>query len=307
MKKRKKTPKKFYCKKCDFSSNNKKDFNRHLSTTKHKMETDGNILETKKTPFICLCGKTYKYRSGLFKHKKKCPSIVEKSNVSKNPKTKLIKSTNVDEQSMNVDDQLKIIEEKQRLVKLEIQLAEINQCKIVNQTINNTNNTNNNMTINLFINEHCKNAMNLTDFVENVKISLADLEYTSQHGYAKGISNIFIKQLEDMPVTERPIHCSDKKRMQFYVKEEDEWKKDEKQEKVTDAIGEISKKQFFHIKEWEKQNPDYLTNDKKREKWHKMVCNMGKDRDDPATNKNIKKQISNSVKLNKEDMENEII
>ena len=208
---------------------------------------------------------------------------------------------------MNAKDQLKIIEEKQRLVKLEIKLAEINQGKIVNQTINNTNNTNNNMTINLFINEHCKNAMNLTDFVENVKISLADLEYTSQHGYAKGISNIFIKQLQDIPVTERPIHCSDKKRMQFYVKEEDEWKKDEKQEKVTDAIGKISKKQFFHIKEWEKQNPDYLTNDKKREKWHKMVCNMGKDSHDPEQNKNIKKQISNSVKLNKEDMKNEII
>ena len=159
------------------------------------------------------------------------------------------------------------------------------------------------MTINVFINEHCKNAMNLTDFVENVKISLADLEYTSQHGYAKGISNIFIKQLQDIPVTERPIHCSDKKRMQFYVKEEDEWKKDEKQEKVTDAIGKISEKQFFHIKEWEKQNPDYLTNDVKRKKWHTMVCNMGATIDDPAQNKNIKKQISNSVKLNKEDME----
>ena len=75
MKKPKKTPKKFYCKKCDFSSNNKKDFNRHLSTTKHKMETDGNILETQKTPFICLCGKTYKTRSGIFKHKKSVPPL----------------------------------------------------------------------------------------------------------------------------------------------------------------------------------------------------------------------------------------
>ena len=303
MKKRKKTHLKYYCKKCDYASRNKTDFNRHLSTTKHKMETDGNVLETIKTQFICLCGKTYKTRSGLFKHKKKCPSIVEKSNVSKNAKTELIKSTNIDEQSINAKDQLKILEKKIEFAELNLKIAKINQGKIVNQTINNTNNTNNNMTINLFINEHCKNAMNLTDFVENVKISLADLEYTTQHGYAKGISNIFIKQLEDIPVTERPIHCSDKKRMQFYVKDSDEWKKDEKQEKVTDAIGKISEKQFFHIKEWEKQNPDYLTNDKKRKIWHTMVCNMGKDRDDPATNKNIKKQISNSVKLNKEDME----
>ncbi len=307
MKKPKKTLKKFYCKKCDFSSNNKKDFNRHLSTTKHKMETDGNILETKKTPFICLCGKTYKYRSGLFKHKKKCPSIVEKTNVSKNPKTKLIKSTNVDEQFINVDDQLKILEKKTRLAELNLKIAEINQGQIVNQTINNTNNTNNNMTINVFINEHCKNAMNLTDFVDNVKISLADLEYTNQHGYAKGISNIFIKQLEDIPVTKRPIHCSDKKRMQFYVKEEDGWKKDEKHENMDKTIHEINKKQIGHIKEWQKQNPDYLTNVEKTQIWQNMLCNMGSSVDDPAANKNIKKQISNSVKLNKEDMKNEII
>ena len=307
MKKRKKTPKKFYCKKCDFSSNNKKDFNRHLSTTKHKMETDGNILETKKTPFICLCGKTYKTRSGLFKHKKKCPSIVEKSNVSKNPKTKLIKSTNVDEQFINVDDQLKILEKKTRLAELNLKIAEINQGQIVNQTINNTNNTNNNMTINLFINEHCKNAMNLTDFVDNVKISLEDLEYTTQHGYAKGISNIFIKQLEDIPVTKRPIHCSDKKRMQFYVKDSDEWKKDEKHENMDKTINKISKKQFSRLKEWEKMHPDFLTNEKLTKIYLELCKMAGVEVDDPAANKNIKKQISNSVKLNKEDMKNEII
>ena len=92
MKKRKKTHLKYYCKKCDYSSRNKTDFNRHLSTTKHKMETDGNILETTKTQLICLCGKTYKTRSGLFKHKKKCPSIVEKLNVSEVAKTELIRN-----------------------------------------------------------------------------------------------------------------------------------------------------------------------------------------------------------------------
>ncbi len=307
MKKRKKTHLKYYCEKCDYSSRNKTDFNRHLSTTKHKMETDGNILETIKTQLICLCGKTYKTRSGLFKHKKKCPSIVEKLDVSKNAKTKLIKSTNIHEQFMNVDDQLKILEKKTRLAELNLKIAEINQGQIVNQTINNTNNTNNNMTINLFINEHCKNAMNLTDFVDNVKISLADLEYTNQHGYAKGISNIFIKQLEDIPVTKRPIHCSDKKRMQFYVKEEDGWKKDEKHENMDKTIHEINKKQIGHIKEWQKQNPDYLTNVEKTQIWQSMLMNMGSSVDDPAANKNIKKQISNSVKLNKEDMKNEII
>ena len=163
---------------------------------------------------------------------------------------------------------------------------------------------NNKISINVFLNEHCKNAMNLTDFVENIKVSLEDLEYTNQHGYAKGISNIFTKHLTDMAVTERPIHCSDKKRLQFYIKDSDEWKKDEKHENIDITIDEISRKQFFHIKEWEKQNPDYLTNDEKRKKWHAMVCNMGATIDDPAQNKNIKKQISENITV-KELIKNE--
>ena len=272
MKKRKKTHLKYYCKKCDYSSRNKTDFNRHLSTTKHKMETDGNILETTKTQLICLCGKTYKTRSGLFKHKKKCPSIVEKLDVSKNAKTKLIKSTNIDEQFMNVNDQLKILEKKKELAELNLKIAEINQGQIVNQTINNTNNTNNNMTINLFINEHCKNAMNLTDFVDNVKISLEDLEYTSQHGYAKGISNIFIKQLEDMPVTERPIHCSDKKRMQFYVKEENKWEKDNEHAKFDKSIADATLKQIKKIRDWEDEHPHFMHNEKLIGIWNQMMA-----------------------------------
>ena len=126
-----------------------------------------------------------------------------------------------------------------------------NQSLIQNtQNIQNQNIQNNtqNISINVFLNEHCKNAMNLTDFVENIKVSLEDLEYTNQHGYAKGISNIFTKNLTDMAVTERPIHCSDKKRLQFYIKESDEWKKDEKHENIDITIDEISRKQFFHIK-----------------------------------------------------------
>jgi hypothetical protein len=301
MKKRKKTHLKYYCKKCDYSSRNKTDFNRHLSTTKHKMETDGNILETIKTQLICLCGKTYKTRSGLFKHKKKCPSIVEKLDVSKNAKTKLIKSTNIDEQFMNVNDQLKILEKKKELAELNLKIAEINQRQIVNQTINNTNNTNNNMTINLFINEHCKNAMNLTDFVDNVKVSLEDLLYTKNNGYVKGISNIFVKQLQDMEPTQRPIHCSDKKRLQFYVKDADKWEKDNSHEKIDKTIDEITFKQIKNVKKWESMHPNYLEDEKLLIEWQTMIRNMT-----TGTNKNmtmekekacIKKELGLSVQV----------
>jgi len=287
MKKRKKTQKKYYCKKCDFTSKNKTDFNRHLSTTKHKMVTNGNSdgnSKPKIVDFSCeLCGKVYKYKSGLSRHRKGCVetnnSLVLKTTSSKNALASM-ESTNQE-----------MFEKLTNTIKQQGDLIEklIDHQKEIIPKIGNNNN--NKISINVFLNEHCKNAMNLTDFVENIKVSLEDLEYTNQHGYAKGISNIFTKNLTDMAVTERPIHCSDKKRLQFYIKESDEW-------------NEISRKQFFHIKEWEKQNPDYLTNDLKRKKWHRMVCNMGATIDDPAQNKNIKKQISENITV-KELIKNE--
>ena len=105
------------------------------------------------------------------------------------------------------------------------------------------NNNNNKISINVFLNQHCKNAMNLTDFVDNIKLSIEDLEYTNQHGYVKGISNIFTKHLTDMKVTERPIHCSDKKRLQFYIKDSDKWEKDKEHKKIDQTIQKINKKQ----------------------------------------------------------------
>jgi hypothetical protein len=185
-------------------------------------------------------------------------------------------------------------EQQNKLMESVVKLAEQQANNITNTNCNNTNN----ISINLFLNEECKNAMNLTDFVDNIKVSIQDLEYTNQHGYEKGISNIFTKHLTDMAVTERPIHCSDKKRLQFYIKDSDEWKKDEKHENIDITIDEISRKQFFHIKEWEKQNPDYLTNDKKLKKWHTMVRNMGageKDFDEIKQHLNIKKSISENI------------
>ena len=185
MKKRKKTPKKYYCKKCDFTSRNKTDFNRHLSTAKHLMETNGNLRETKKTQFICLCGKTYKTRSGLFKHKKKCPTIVDNLDVSKIEKLEEVSSPKNDIEKIKLENEnlkLKLQLEKEKntfnanpcltdFVELIPNLTNALKTIADNpRTINNTNN--NNMTINMYLNQECKNAMNLTDFVENVKISL---------------------------------------------------------------------------------------------------------------------------------------
>jgi len=112
-------------------------------------------------------------------------------------------------------------------------------------------NNNNKISINVFLNERCKGAMNLDEFVDNVKVTLEDLNYTKDNGYVKGISNIFVKHLTDMEPTERPIHCSDKKRLQFYVKEEDTWKKDCEHKKINKTIQDVTMKQIKQLKAWE--------------------------------------------------------
>ena len=278
-KKPQKNPKNYYCKKCDFTSKNKKDFNRHLSTRKHQMDNKDKKWITRKNPksncYHCMvCGKKYKYASGLSKHKKKCLlPIIE----ADNEKITLdIFPTAVDKNEVEAENESL----KQEVAELKIMMKKIlnnqdknqEQLKDIIPKIGNT--YNNAMSINIYLNEKCKDAMNLTDFVENVKVSLEDLLYTKNHGFVKGISNIFVKQLQDMEPTQRPIHCSDKKRLQFYVKDADKWEKDNSHEKIDKTIDEITFKQIKLVKLWEKEHPNYLEDDKLLMEWQTMIRNM---------------------------------
>ncbi len=312
MKSCKKVAYKFYCKKCDYGCSNRYNFNKHLTTTKHLLETTGNAKETQKLQFNCTCGRTYKTRSGLFKHKKKCTYIVEKSNVSKVAKSEEVSSPKNDIEKIKLENEnlkLKIqLEKEKNTFNANAVAAFVEQLpNLTNalttiadnpRTINNTNN--NNMTINMYLNQECKNAMNLTDFVENVKISLEDLMYTQQHGYVKGISNILVRKLKDMDPKKRPIHCSDKKRMQFYVKEEDKWEKDKQHTKIDNSIAKITHKQILKIREWEDQHPNFLEDDKLVHIWQKMCSESMGGSLDAVREKNctnIKKQVSNIIEV----------
>ena len=156
------------------------------------------------------------------------------------------------------------------------------------------------MTINVFLNEKCKDAMNLTDFVENVKVSLEDLLYTKEHGYAKGISNIFVKHLKDLDPTERPIHCSDRKRLQFYVKEEDKWEKDRDNLKIDSSINKVTRKQIKQLVQWQKNHPDYENNDKLLEEYFKLTRQVmgGCDTTEVKQNEvDIKKSLGNELEI----------
>mgnify|MGYP000854015242 CR=1 FL=1 len=269
-----KTSQKFYCKKCDYTTSKIGNWNRHVSTLKHKMITNDNKKEPKRaTTYSCdACGRIYKFPSGLSRHKTKC--------LAKKQTDKIIENVGP---SIN-EELLAVLKE----------LVKANQePKVVN---NNTNNTQN-ISINMFLNDHCKDAMNLKDFLSTLKISINDLFKTQQLGFVGGISNIFIKNLSDLPSIKRPIHCSDTKRMLFYVKEEDGWNKDEGK-KVEKAIEDVTLKQIKTLQEWEEENPNYLENTELLSEWNNLVHNIMGGSSSEERNKNkkmIKKQVGETT------------
>ena len=334
----KKTQQKFYCELCDYSTSRKSQWERHKITAKHLKFTNYEYVFTEKVQryfrcekcdkkfnfrqslwrhkktctliknnnvvlskiiqnypkviqnkFACKCGKSYKYASGLCKHKTKCEHLEDEE--GNNISTYDIKPTN------NVERLLKnIMLDNKEILKENKALREKISTLELGSTINNTQN--NSFNINMFLNEKCKNAMNLEDFVEKIKLTLEDLNFTKDNGYTKGISNIFIKNLNDMDITERPIHCSDQKRLQFYVKNDNEWSKDKNNEKIDNTIEKVSVKQMKYIQEWVEKNPDYKDSDAKMEEYFTLVRSITQPNDDRNL-KNIKRKVGENVKLEK--------
>ena len=280
----KKVPTIFFCPKCNYTSKRKSQWTRHLSTTKHKMDNVDNKLDnlkSSKISFNCDCGKKYKYNSGLCKHKKKCIS----------PKDSQPPTNN--DSALTVDMFNKVVQQNNTLMEKLVEMSR--ERKIINyQNCNNKK-----MTINVFLNEQCKNAMNLTDFVENVKVSLDDLQYTKEHGYVKGISNIFVKNLQDLDPMKRPIHCTDRKRLQFYIKEENKWGKDKNNEKIDKTIDSVTVRQIKQLKLWETEHPNYLQHDTLLHEWHTMIQQImgGTDSEINKNKEQIKKSLGNQIEI----------
>ena len=163
------------------------------------------------------------------------------------------------------------------------------------------NNNNNKININVFLNERCKNAMNLNEFISKIKVSMEDLDYTHNNGFVKGISNIFTKQLNDLEITERPIHCSNTKKLQFYVKDDDIWRKDTHHKKLNRMIRGISTKQHQQLKIWTEENPSFRKDKKLYEKYTQIIFNMIEEEEDEAKGAKdmikIKKNIGDDIKL----------
>ena len=264
---------KYSCQLCDFISSNKNDFRRHLSTDKHKIITNDNEKTQKTQKYECLCGKTYKYASGLSIHKKKCD----------------YKSQDM-VQTLTVQDKNKSNDEIATLKEMLYEV--VNQNKELQKTIhemipkigntNNTNNTNNNINIKIdnltLLNDKCRDAISITDFIGSINVGVKDLLFTSEKGLANGVSNLFIEQLNNLPLVKRPIWCSDKKRKKLFIKE-DEWFEDTGQEKTKVAIKNLTVKQMKNINKYKEENPDWFSNDKKKDKFLEIVRESTKELD----------------------------
>ena len=177
-------------------------------------------------------------------------------------------------------------------------IEKINSTQTNNITYQNCGNKK--MTINVYLNEQCKNAMNLSDFINNLNISLEDLLYTQQHGYMKGISNIFVKHLKDLDPNVRPIHCCDKKRLQFFVRDKNKWQKDKENKKIDKSINDLSVKQIKQLREWEQENPNYMQDEKLLTQWQQLVHEImgpANDTDREKEKELIKKKLGYTTEL----------
>jgi hypothetical protein len=260
-----KNPQNFCCDFCHFISSNKKDYGRHLATQKHKSRQK-DINDTKKPPSKPLtfheckiCNKSYKYSSGLYRHKKKCiNSESTNSNDILNNQLALSK-----ELIMNV-----VKEQQNQIKELTATIKEL-----IPKVGNNITTTNQKFNIQVFLNEKCKDAITMSDFIKSIEVSLQQLDYTKHNGLVNGLSNVIIENINKLGYYQRPIYCTDIKRESLYIKEADSWEKDINKEKIKRAIKDVSTKQFFALSKWTKENPDFQNNENKQDYYtHTLVA-----------------------------------
>jgi hypothetical protein len=248
MKKHAKNTEELECKKCDFKCSRQAELSRHMLTRKHQNRTILNEKNTENTTasFACKkCNKTYKARNSLWYHENKCTSQPAIESVIMNQIISELRNIIV-EQSRTID---KVMEQNAEFI--------AKSDRVVNSNNNNTINNNNKFNINLFLNEQCKDAFNFTEFVKNIEISYQDLENNAQLGFVQGISKIFMDNLKQLGINERPIHCTDVKRETMYIKDENKWTKEVDDSKLQKAIQTVSYKSMGKLMEWKQENPDY--------------------------------------------------
>jgi hypothetical protein len=242
---------KFYCEKCNYKCSKQSEINKHNSTNKHKILQNPTSDINNSKLYICECGKNYKHSSTLYAHRKNC--------VDKKKSIKMNEDTDYSIPGIDKDLIMLLIKENSELKHMMIEQQNIVLEIAKNGTYNNntTNSHNKSFNLQFFLNETCKDAMNITDFVNSLQLQLSDLERVGELGYVEGISKIIINNLKDLDITLRPVHCTDKKRETIYVKDEDKWEKDEEKKKMHKLVRKVADKNARMLPKFKERYPDY--------------------------------------------------
>ena len=281
-KKPQKTPNDYVCESCNFISSNKKDFMRHLSTAKHQMRINGNKKTPNNPKHICShCDKEFNHLSGLSRHTKKCTpkqEPTEETPIETYQTSPIIHDQSVIIELLKQNQEFKelMIEQSKQNQELQKQLIEATKAggsHIENQT--NINNNNQKFNLNFFLNEQCKDAINMSDFLENMELNIEDLTETGRLGYAGGISRILVNKLQELDVYKRPVHCTDMKRETLYIKDNDEWEKQtNSKEKMQTIINKVANKNCKIIPQWIDEHPEYQVFDILDNMDYMNLCNV---------------------------------
>ncbi len=260
-----KNPKIFECELCHYTTCSKKDFSKHTSTLKHATLCNGSndSVQTPKNPnkickqYTCVCGNTYKYDSGYYRHKKNC---------SYEPTLTPTNVTSIKSAPLQVDDPmqtsliLELVKQnqefKQMLIEQNKTILEVaKNSQVNNNTMNNSNNNNKTFNLQFFLNETCKDAMNMKDFIKSLEMSLPELEKMGEMGFAEGMSRVFVDRLNKLDITKRPIHCSDVKREIIHIKDDNKWEMDNANlDRLRKIIKQLTIKNILKVDDWKKAN-----------------------------------------------------
>ena len=264
----------FVCELCDFKCCKESNYKKHIETIKHKRlaETSKKMPKDGSKSFVCICGNKYNHSSSLAKHKKICIAIDTPANttpVLEIKETEIYKHMH-EQIDSKTDKELKdlvkdLIKQNSELVKT------INEIVPKIGTTNNITNNTNNFNLNVFLNEKCKDALNINDFIDSLKITLDDLLFSKKNGISKGITDVMIKGLKELDVYKRPIHCTDIKRDIMYIKDEDQWHKDDNHDKIKNTIVKIADKERSALQQWAVDNPDWMETEQKQIDYLTMV------------------------------------
>jgi len=301
---------KFNCLNCNYKCFKKSEWEKHINTAKHK-KGDNNDKNHVKSPYLCNnCGKSFSYRQTLFTHKKKCNYKNENNNNNNNENV-----LDFSDKLLNTENIIKVLEQNTALITQNQEFKDLilEQNKIImelaknagNNTINsNINSNNKTFNLQVFLNEKCKDALNITDFVNSLKLTLEDLENVGDKGFVNGITRIFVNGLKKLDVYKRPIHCSDLKRETMYLKNENIWEKDnENKENMKKVIKQIANKNINKIYEWKDKYPDCKYSDsKKNDQYSRIIIeSMGAStiEEDQALYEKIIKNIAKETTIDK--------